>query len=660
MSNLDELTKRDVGVAAASTSSSDHSSDSEDEEIEQAIQNLIHELGLLGPFQSTNRSDGGDLRYSSDIEEQDDIEDSSETTGAKIDEVVRVDDVSHTLPNSKTGKSKEAAIPQLEGTLHLAEAEVHGDLISCLPSRPFQAGLGSLSVLPPEIRLQIWEIIIPTTNFRLKLEPEQLQRLTNSDLPKVEDINTLGLLRASKQIHDEIDTQFYHNRSLAVIFTTTRDPSARGVNFGKALSSNPGLILDGTYSSGVLRFINFAKFTSIKLLIELPGPVAGIFGLRDLTSAVRRFSHHFFWQMEIRWQMEALWQMDMPFPRASSPKIEVIIYTRTHLDDIEDDIRWEPNLNDLALLLEPLRSIQNSTGAMVEADYSFRYGKEWLPELLSQVADDMQKGGMSNCGQWRQKNMQVALAQCDLFTKATLGNEDGGPLPIGLPEALTDDTTEYVSDTLGFYEDSDYQIYLDTGELPHRPPGRPIKIDADILDSEHPHASCPETPNHRRSISADMYLESGNMEFLHQEAAKGRSSNQLTPPPFNSLESSREQQSPSNSQASKDQVPSSGPGKIAGTSGEYRGQPVTQAANAPTHPWNLYNISLTPRAEGISPTQQTKTHPEPHPNKATKKHMPDPAKLTNLKFIAVSILVFIVLAWIQHKLDQKFASGYFS
>ncbi|KAI4243507.1 MAG: hypothetical protein L6R42_010734, partial [Xanthoria sp. 1 TBL-2021] len=92
MSNLDELGKRDVGVAAASTPSSDHSSDSEDEEIEQAIQNLIHELSLLGPSQSTNRTDRGDLRYSNDIEEQDDIEDSSETTGAKIDEVVRVED----------------------------------------------------------------------------------------------------------------------------------------------------------------------------------------------------------------------------------------------------------------------------------------------------------------------------------------------------------------------------------------------------------------------------------------------------------------------------------------------------------------------------------------------------------------------------------------
>ncbi|KAI4242208.1 MAG: hypothetical protein L6R42_011074 [Xanthoria sp. 1 TBL-2021] len=272
----------------------------------------------------------------------------------------------------------------------------------------------------------------------------------------------------------------------------------------------------------------------------------------------------------------------------------------------------------------------------------------------------MQKGGMSNCGQWRQKNMQVALAQCDLFTKATEGNEDGGPLPIGLPEALTDDTTEYVSDTPGFYEDSDYQIYLDTGELPHRPPGRPIKIDADILDSEHPHASCPETPNHRRSISADMDLESGNMEFLHQEAAKGRSSNQLIPPPFDSLESGREQQSPSNSQASQDQVPSSGPGKIARTSGEYRGQPITQAADTPaTHPWNLYDTSLPPRAKGISPTQQAKTHPEPHPNKATKKHIPTPAKLTNLEFIAVIILLSIVLAWAQHTLDQQSASGSF-
>ena len=133
-----------------------------------------------------------------------------------------------------------------------------------------------------------------------------------------------------------------------------------------------------------------------------------------------------------------------------------------YCDDVED-LGFELSLQTLALLLDPLRSITFARGGTVEVNHHFRYGMEWLPELLRHVADDMQNDRISMCGQWRQKYMQCSVFQCALFTGATLGHESGGPLPIGMPEELTDDGVEYLTDDTGIYDLADYQMFLDTG-----------------------------------------------------------------------------------------------------------------------------------------------------------------------------------------------------
>ena len=231
-----------------------------------------------------------------------------------------------------------------------------GDPNLCLPSRPFQAGLGSLSILPPEIRLQIWEMIIPTTNFCIELKPEQKpirvtlfdpmpeQKQSIEDSPESKIIDNLGILGASKQIHKEIDTHFFHNRSLAIVFTSTRNPITRRANLEKAQSSNAGLILDGTYSSGISKFINFAKFTSIKLFIEMPGPFARLLEDYRLSGSFWRFVHEF-----------RSWESAGPSP-FSCPKLEVVISTRICLHVNEGDVRIEHSLLNLALLLSPFRN----------------------------------------------------------------------------------------------------------------------------------------------------------------------------------------------------------------------------------------------------------------------------------------------------------------
>ena len=580
------------------------------------LQSRLLHSGLTGASHPAYDSEGYDL---DDIPDSEDIEGLSETT-ATDDETYGF---AYAAAPGPGFRGKHALTFQLDGTPSLAGTEVQGNLISCLPRRPIHVGLGSLGVLPPEIRLQIWEMIIPTIKFCIQPESEQRQRLRRLDLlrirlpdqPNTESLKTLGILSASKQIYHEIDTHIYHNhspvsdRSLVIIFTCTRDPSARRVSLERARSSNPGLVLDGTCPSGALPFKNFAAFTSTKLLIELPGTTASFLDFQIVTRSVGNFSYQF-----SRSQLARRNSRSLP---SRSPKIEIVI-TQMHLegirDDIEHDFEFEPSLRCLAQILESFRSFKKSVDATVEVDYDLRYGKEWLPELLSQVANDMQSRGSNRRlqwgqKQWRQKNMEIALAQCHLFTHATRGQKDGGPLPVGLPEALTDDKIQYLSDTDATYDHSDYKIYLDTGELPYRPPGRLVNLDAKFLSWDYIESRIMRI-SIRTPIRARAKIRA--LVLRHQRARRNRTSYQSTLLPSESPESSQENHS--DSQASKDQVPSSEPREVTSTSGIDQGQPTAQAEDTPAlHPWNRYNTSLVPQANATSSTGQAEDTSSIHP-----------------------------------------------
>lgn len=113
-----------------------------------------------------------------------------------------------------------------------------------LRGHPVQSGLGSLSVLPAEIRSQIWNIALPQTDRRIELAPLAKRNWTVlARWPeKRRNRNTLAFARASKRLYDEVMAQFFHKRSLAVVFAGillasrqrafmhrhTRDPGKRG------------------------------------------------------------------------------------------------------------------------------------------------------------------------------------------------------------------------------------------------------------------------------------------------------------------------------------------------------------------------------------------------------------------------------------------------
>ena len=368
------------------------------------------------------------------------------------------------------------------------------------PPGHFQPGLGSLSVLPPEIRFKIWELVLPTTNDCFDIE---LRACVVAATQQTKCRNALAIVRASKQLNKEVNTHFYQWRSLALVFTTADNiPLRRAEDSGQRRRTS-GVVVNSIEVAQSFAATNFANFFSIMLMIELPHPVGSKAVMDRLVSYIRSFS-----QCLQDWQARGgsyIW----------CPCMKIVVYTRPiaritadTTDDEDDDslssdvsgtnselsnpisnvnqntasgvvetedyrdidsplfdpsdFEWPsvddydeflvpeqlyPSLKSVALVLQPLRDIQKSIFVDVQADFELHFGQEWLSVLLEQVKDDMQKVGKTRPGHWdwRQKNMGIALDQSDEMTRDfaifdTLAS--GDPLPVGPPEEHGNDGIE--------------------------------------------------------------------------------------------------------------------------------------------------------------------------------------------------------------------------
>ncbi|KAL8668981.1 MAG: hypothetical protein Q9168_006413 [Polycauliona sp. 1 TL-2023] len=641
MSKADEHRKREHELAAAGRPSAGYSSEEEEEEVAEAIRNLIMEIDSFKtsePGNTSNGEDSNDERATNDTENQDQVEEKYKAADPKECSIVHDD---HTT-DAGTGMCEKACA---EAKTPLAI--VHRDPSSYPPDRPFQTGLGSLSFLAPEIRSQIWGMIIPTTNFCFEVKPKQKP---NPGRPRNHGAHTLAICRASKLIHHEIEAQFYHhNRSLAVIITATRNPSARQISYGKAQSSSPGLILDGTYSS-VSRFTRFARFTIIKVFIELPGRKMGWSEIEILENSIQRFIRSFF-----------RWQLDQKYGKSRTvhptPRFEILVCVQTPVEVINDPGRKvELDLSTLACWLQPFRKVRDSKYSTIRVDCDIRYGKDWLPELLHQVLNEMQNDRIGHRSwQWRQKHMQIALAQCHILTSETEGQEYGGPLPIGPPDTLVDDAIEYRSpeDPRYIYNDCDFAVYLATGQLPFRPPGRAYKVKSGRPLCPHSSdESSSGTTDDERSNSADTPSKPTSTKTLHKAAPNNLSPDQAPPLPSGHLGLEEEKQRPSTFQASElnpSLIRSDTP--IVAVASDKQISHSTALENPPViHPWNKYKTSPVPKAEGAASVRQAPNHQHSQPDKAMKPATPDSVKFTDLELVLMGIMLASILFWLHRSI----------
>ncbi|KAL8643277.1 MAG: hypothetical protein Q9226_008410 [Calogaya cf. arnoldii] len=317
---------------------------------------------------------------------------------------------------------------------------------------PFHPGLGSLSTLPPEIRSQIWEKVLPKTDKCFSLEPLKNRNWTVLATRQAKGRQTLAFARASKHLYREIIAQFFHKRSLAVIFTTAQfcQLEHRQDN-GQQCTSMRGIMVNSEKLAKSFSATNFADFDSIKLLIEVPD---SFYIMGDYADQLVKYVQAFSvcvqdWQEGMGLYASRL-SIDIVlyigyfdsfannYPLSAAPPPEPLPEAPPgdnaadfggfgdlgDIDWVNDEIPPEsieiyPSLWTIAYLLQPLRDIQKAEAVTIEADFELHFGQEWLSELFGQVADDTKKAGKTMPGpwRWRQKNMEVALNQSEYLTQ---------------------------------------------------------------------------------------------------------------------------------------------------------------------------------------------------------------------------------------------------
>ncbi|KAL8661678.1 MAG: hypothetical protein Q9202_005370 [Teloschistes flavicans] len=131
-------------------------------------------------------------------------------------------------------------------------------------------GLGALHKLPPEVRLMIWQHFIPPdspTDAELKQRRHQPCEL--SAQPPTAGHGLLSILRASRQIYEEVVEELYRKRSLTICFNTANFTA----KYRDSSTEEPLLfeiMFGGTCSWRSLEHAVWSSFERIRLYIVFP------------------------------------------------------------------------------------------------------------------------------------------------------------------------------------------------------------------------------------------------------------------------------------------------------------------------------------------------------------------------------------------------------
>ena len=310
---------------------------------------------------------------------------------------------------------------------------------------PVLSGLGAFSVLPPEIRFEIWQMLFYPTAPKCRpriYEPDILSDLDPAESPKqkllsklqetkqlniLPDHNpdSLTILRTSKQLHDEIVGELYRSRTLRFCF----DNNEHGLLLQR-LGGKPTdyyIQLGGFCVARDFANTDFSLFKSLHLDIELPSNECSRDKLNDLQTHIREFS-----ELIKAWQARKYHKT-----RRECPQIDIAIRlhegTRLYYSTWDSVMPlWEISIMEIEILLRPLGSIENSEAVTINADFSLRYGQEWLPYLLHGISHEMMR---ADHYLWRDTFLTYHMCvEAHKLTTASLGSNLGRPLSKVPPE----------------------------------------------------------------------------------------------------------------------------------------------------------------------------------------------------------------------------------
>ena len=310
--------------------------------------------------------------------------------------------------------------------------------------QPFLSGLGAFSVLPPEIRFEIWQMLFyPTApKFRPRIyepdvlgDPDPTESRKQKLLSKIQEIkqlnilpdhnpDSLTILRTSKQLHDEIVGELYRSRTLRFCF----DNNEHGILLQR-LGGKPTdyyIQLGGFCVARDFANTDFSLFKSLHLDIELPSNECSLDKLRDLGIHIREFS-----ELIQAWQARKYHKTQRKCPQIG---IAIRLHKGIQLYYLEwsKSPWWEISIQNISNLLRHLRNIDNVEDVTIKVHFRLRYGQEWLPQVLHEVVDQMKRVG--NNGLREHHRTFYMRMEADNLTKTSLGSKVGGPLSEKAPE----------------------------------------------------------------------------------------------------------------------------------------------------------------------------------------------------------------------------------
>lgn len=303
---------------------------------------------------------------------------------------------------------------------------------------PVLSGLGALSVLPPEIRFEIWQKLfhpsVPKCRPRI-YEPRLLgdifatesrtQKLL-SELQKNKQLNvlpdhnrdSLTILRTSKQLHDEIVGELYRSRTLRFCF----DNNEHGLLLQR-LGGKPTdyyIQLEGLCIARDFANTDFSLFKSLHLDIELPSNESSLEKMKDLKTHISEFS-----ELIQAWEARKYHKT-----QRECPQIDIAIRlhegTPLYYDEWFKLPLWEISILYIRSLMVPLRNIDNVEDVTITVHFRLRYGQEWLPQVLHEVVHQMKRVG--TCYLLDHDRTISMCMEASKLTSASLGSNLGGPL----------------------------------------------------------------------------------------------------------------------------------------------------------------------------------------------------------------------------------------
>ncbi|KAL8926097.1 MAG: hypothetical protein Q9172_001925 [Xanthocarpia lactea] len=312
----------------------------------------------------------------------------------------------------------------------------------------FQPGLGTLSCLPPEVRSEIWQQLFldatpntpecrpdiywpePLTTIQDDIETRTARRkrrilfvleaVRQPELLPDRQRDYLAIMRTSKQLHVEVDGDFYRNRTLTFCFDINQHSLLLQRIGGKP--TDYYITLGNICVARDFANTDFSKFKALHLDIELPSNVCSLDKLKDLGTHLEEFS-----KLLQVWQSRKFSTAAQPW----CPRIEIAfsLCKGTQLYHVEGTGSpwWEISIMNINNLLRPLRDIDNVEDVKIKLLFGLRYGNEWLPQVLYEVIHQMKQFGNDS---WRVdlKGTGRMCREAYDLTHDTLGSEVGGSL----------------------------------------------------------------------------------------------------------------------------------------------------------------------------------------------------------------------------------------